>query len=276
MLNYNKSNSRFHSSSGIAIGPILFVIFVMAIIASAIASTTGAFSANANADKISNELVFQTNLIRNTIANCKMRFELGKGIGVGRKGQLCPNPSGGGYPMFLSEINPTNSDSNSSNVFVKDLMCSPLAQIIDDTGMCNVITSEELEALDLEHRGSAAVESIWRSEKSHLSIPLPIKGFKPWEYVNDIDNGGGVCFWTAPINPDSKNSGLVDGIMRAANKFRWSKTVAEGISNKSEVILSEVVISGNPDIPIEFLPPQKFIVWLVPPKEGQVDAGCAP
>ncbi|MCL2473688.1 MAG: hypothetical protein FWF23_02115 [Alphaproteobacteria bacterium] len=259
---------KIKSNSGIAIGPILFVIFILAAIASAIAASSGSFSSVAGADKISNELAFQANLIRNMIANCKMRWELGKRGGAVRVGQLCPNPLGGGYPVFLDKIDdPDDSDSDADNIYVKDLMCSPLAQIIiNEHGECGVISASELEEMDI--KGSASVESIWRNERSHISVPLPIKGFHPWRYVNALDTNGGVCFWTAPLKPNPNNEALADGIMRAARKFRYSFSVEEGIDNKSGVVLSDPLAENSP---------QRFIVWLVPPDEKEhVDAGCDP
>ncbi len=63
---------RFAIQRGIAIGPILMVIALLAVIGGLLASGSGTFSSNASVDRIRTELRGQVNLIRSKIQECYM------------------------------------------------------------------------------------------------------------------------------------------------------------------------------------------------------------
>ena len=73
---------RFHPSAGIAIGPILFVLALLALLAAVVASGGGDFQVASGADRITADVVAQANLIRNTINNCNMQHTLNVSMNV--------------------------------------------------------------------------------------------------------------------------------------------------------------------------------------------------
>ncbi len=67
--------ARLHPSAGIAIGPILFVLALLGIIASALsAGSGGSLGSAAVSDRIGADVVSQANLIRSKILECHMQF----------------------------------------------------------------------------------------------------------------------------------------------------------------------------------------------------------
>ena len=228
------------SNAGIAIGPILFIVAIMAVIAVAVSSATGGFSTVLSADKIESEVFNQASLIRNKIIKCKAEFDLRRNLSSFSGKQLCPNPDGGGFPVSLEE-----------GSRIDELMCSSLVQVLKDSGgECCFWQDDGCENLNVVSIG----DSIWEDAVP----PSGMSGFKPWKYINDIKNGGGICFW---IEANFKNDTVSEGFARAALKFRHSNSVADGIANYSEVIVSA----------------DKFIMWIVPPAdEFKVNANCTP
>lgn len=69
-------NARFSSSSGIAIGPILFVLAILALLAAVIAAGGSDFQVAGGADRITADIKAQANLIRNTINDCNLQYSL--------------------------------------------------------------------------------------------------------------------------------------------------------------------------------------------------------
>ena len=259
MRNYKiESSSRFHSSSGIVIGPILFVIFLLGILTVAVASSPNNFGIILSVDKITNEVYTQANLIRNTIIKCKTEFDIRRNLASFGEKQLCPRPKGGGYPLSL--------DVGSS---IEDLRCSSLAQAIRDTGECGFFIND---AFVSDSNPSEIGASIWASGTDDIIPPTGInKEFTEWKYVNDMENGGGVCFWIAPRNPDTSNPAFIEGLQRAADKFRRAKTMDGSIDNNIDNNIknnSEVIFDPS-------APSQKFIFWLVPPSAG-INPNCEP
>jgi hypothetical protein len=63
-------NSRFSSQAGIAIGPILFVIALMAVIGIAMSSSNNFTTSTITPDRVSADIKSQANLIRNKILEC--------------------------------------------------------------------------------------------------------------------------------------------------------------------------------------------------------------
>lgn len=66
--------NRFSSQAGIAIGPILFVIALLGILATVIASGFGDFGQASVSDRVYNDIVSQANLIRTKINECNIKY----------------------------------------------------------------------------------------------------------------------------------------------------------------------------------------------------------
>ena len=101
-------------SAGIAIGPILFVIALLAVLAAVMASGGSDFQVASGADRITADLVAQANLIRNTINQCNMQYSL----------SMSENP--GMTPVNADPPGPYPSSANSGTA-VSALVCDPLA-----------------------------------------------------------------------------------------------------------------------------------------------------
>lgn len=67
---YPANNRKLAGNAGIAIGPILFVIALLAVIAMVVAAGTGDFGTASNADRIAADVATQANLIRSKITEC--------------------------------------------------------------------------------------------------------------------------------------------------------------------------------------------------------------
>ncbi len=72
---------RFSTTAGIAIGPILFVIAILALLAAVMASGGSEFQVASSADRITSDIVSQTNLIRSTITQCNLQYQMALSIG---------------------------------------------------------------------------------------------------------------------------------------------------------------------------------------------------
>jgi len=66
--------SRLSSDSGIAIGPILFIIALLGILAALMASGGGEFTSASTIDRVTTDIVSQANLIRSKINECNLMY----------------------------------------------------------------------------------------------------------------------------------------------------------------------------------------------------------
>jgi len=89
---------RFHRQSGIAIGPILFVLALLGIIAAVMATDSGNMGSAAREDSITAQISTQANLIRSKFAECNSiqgTWPAGDGTGTAVSAVTCPgDPSG--------------------------------------------------------------------------------------------------------------------------------------------------------------------------------------
>ena len=99
---------KFHPSAGIAIGPILFMISMLAVLAMVMSSGGGGFQTVGITDRIANDIAAQTNLIRSTINNCNLEYTLAVSTGS-------VATSADPYP-----------DSIAAGTNVKALVCEPM------------------------------------------------------------------------------------------------------------------------------------------------------
>lgn len=93
------TRQSFAPNAGIAIGVILFVIALLAILAAVIAAGTGSFGTAAVVDRINADITTQANLIRSKIIECNTMYGT--------------NANGDGYP-----------DSGGTNTDVANLNCT--------------------------------------------------------------------------------------------------------------------------------------------------------
>jgi hypothetical protein len=149
---------RFPSDAGIAIGPILFVIALLGILATAMSVGTGDFGTATVADRVYNDVMSQGNLVRVKINECNMKYGT--------------NNNGDGWPAS----DPTNGTP------VCALACEGDPSTAETGTDCagNAIT----------------MQNIWSGMRPTL-LPPPTGGFAQWYYMN-AGASGGRCIWTEP------------------------------------------------------------------------------
>ncbi|MDE2028969.1 MAG: hypothetical protein KGI97_00225 [Alphaproteobacteria bacterium] len=68
---------KFPPSAGIAIGPILFILALLALIAVVMSSSGGGnFQVASGADRIATDITSQANLVRSTINQCNLNYQM--------------------------------------------------------------------------------------------------------------------------------------------------------------------------------------------------------
>jgi hypothetical protein len=161
---------RFPSDSGIAIGPILFVIALLALIGTVLAAGTGGFGTATVADRVYNDMYSQANLIRTKINECNIKY-----LTSGTNGDGYPSSAGTGTQVcaLTCEGDVNNSESGT-----------------DCAG--NSLTSQNL----------------WFGIRPTV-LPPPTAGMNQWYYIN-AGASGGRCIWTQPSSAISAgiNEGL--------------------------------------------------------------------
>ena len=95
----NLRRQNFSSRDGIAIGPILFVIAVLGILATVIAANMGQMSSTGITDRVAADTGSQANLIRTKILECNERF--------GTDRNFDGYPDSGGVPINVSAVSCT-------------------------------------------------------------------------------------------------------------------------------------------------------------------------
>lgn len=210
----------FPSQSGIAIGPILFVIAILALLAAVISAGFGDFGVAGITDRVSAEVQSQASLIRTKINECNLKYGTANNYD--------------GFP-----------DSGGAPILVKNLDC----------------------AGDVS---SGLSTNLWSGARA-TTLPPPTMGFGDWNYINTNAAGmsgtpmGGRCIWIEPNgkNPSS-NSGIVQGLTKAASKFTHQTTCSDAAScGQTEVIYDPASAS------------QKFALWISVPT-GAPDSNCMP
>lgn len=207
------------AQSGIAIGPILFVIAILALLAAVISAGFGDFGVASTADRVAADVQSQANLIRAKINECNIKYGT--------------NANYDGYPA---------SDATNGTV-VSALNCAG-----DPAGQQN----------------------LWSGART-TSLPPPTTGFNNWFYINTNGAGlggpatGGRCMWITPsVNNPSGNSGIIQGLSKAASKFTNQTTCSDAATcSTAEVIYNPASSS------------QKFVLWITPPT-GTPSSKCLP
>jgi hypothetical protein len=214
-----QKHPRFHSQAGIAIGPILFVIALLGILAVVISSDRGGFGTAIVSDRITADIQSQASLIRTKIIECNIKYGT--------------NLNGDGYPA-----------SDTSN-------------------------GTAVSALNCEG-DPAGLQNLWNGSRATV-LPPPTGGFSSWTYINTNGSGlggtatGGRCIWIVPTLPNpSGNSGLVDGLKKAADKFTHQTTCTNATTCGATEVLYDPSSAS-----------QKFVLWISIPT-GNPDSHCLP
>jgi hypothetical protein len=149
---------RLSPTAGIAIGPILFVLALLGILASVISSGSGGSSLGtaANMDRVAADIVSQANLIRSKILECQMQYLVN-----GRTYASAP---------CANDAYPCSDQTNGTLVSALTCPNDPLV--------------------------SGNEQSLWTGLRVSM-LPPPTKGFNDWRYMNAGESGGR-CIWTTP------------------------------------------------------------------------------
>jgi len=153
--------NRFPSNAGIAIGPILFMLAVLGVIAAVVSAGGGSGLGSAGvADRITADVVGQANLIRSKIGECYMQYIV----------------NGTNYATAapcLNDAYPCSDQTNGTDVAALTCPNDPLT-------------------------GGGDQQSLWTGLR-FASLPIATKGFANWTYINAGESGGR-CIWTAPAS----------------------------------------------------------------------------
>ncbi len=141
---------RLSRNAGIAIGPILFVIAILGVLAMAMSSSIGSFGTAGVSDRVTADVVSQAQLIRAKINECELQYEVN---GVDNSAAPC---AGDRYPC----------SDQTNGTLVSALTCPN-------------------DPLD----GSNNQRNIWTGGRA-TQLPPPTKGFSDWQYMNGGAVGG--------------------------------------------------------------------------------------
>jgi len=110
---------RFSSEAGIAIGPILFVIAILGVLAALMSSSGGGFGVASVADRVSADIVTQTNLIRSKINECNLLY------GTNNNGDGWPSSNAAG--TLVSALECEGDQATDKNIWtgVRALLLPP-------------------------------------------------------------------------------------------------------------------------------------------------------
>ena len=201
---------RFSSTAGIAIGPILFVIALLGILAAVAGAGMGSFGAATTADRVTADITTQANLIRSKINECNMQWLANNG--------LVNNASA---PPFNSPAvcanDPYPCSDQSAGTAVTDLTCP----------------GDSLDA-------GGNQQNMWTGPRNAL-LPPPTSGFTAWKYLNK-ETTSWRCIWTTNNN---SNTGVGTGLAKAASKFSSQEASHINNGNSQKFIVCITLPSGS-------------------------------
>jgi hypothetical protein len=198
---------RFTQDSGIAIGPILFVIALLGILAAVIAAGTGDFGTASVADRVYNDVYSQANLIRTKINECNLKYGTSAG--------------GDGYPAV-------NDDTVGAPVC--SLTC------VGDPSTAEV-------GLDCAGNGMTE-QNLWFGIRP-TQLPPPTSGFQQWWYTN-AGASGGRCIWTQPTSTPA-SQGVIAGLTHAAQQFSSQEVVYNPAGTSQRFVIWLTMPTGTQD-----------------------------
>lgn len=203
--------SRLSPQSGIAIGLILFVLAIIAVMSVAF-SVTGAFTGSTlTPDRISTELKAQAALIRSRIMDCYNNGLQGKivecsgNVDLGGGSYSRVGCGSGKYPTDTTAFYPVSTGSGTA-----------------------------IEALDCPSFGAGAT-NLW-SGQTNLFVPPPPSGLDHWYYVNAGDTGGR-CIRIQPSTGNTTDSGIKQGIAIAADNYTSLEKVYDSAGASQRLII---------------------------------------
>ena len=106
---FRPQSPRFSAQAGIALGPILFILAILAIIGAVLASGGGGFSVAGVADRVKADIVSQANLIRAKIYECNLMY--------GTNGNGDGYPDSGGVSVAIKNVNCTGDPAGLQNIW---------------------------------------------------------------------------------------------------------------------------------------------------------------
>jgi hypothetical protein len=191
----------FPSNAGFAIGPILFVIALLGLLAMVVSAGTGTFGTAGTTDRVTADVGSQANLIRTKIEECYMQSLSADPVNVINNSTAPCAGSQTTCPAACSG-DPYPCSDQTNGTLVKNLTCpgDPLSGTVQP--------------------------NLWTGPRSS-QLPPPTPGFSEWKYfdgratANPGVSGGEKCIWTIPSNP---SQGIVSGLTRAASKFSSQET----------------------------------------------------
>jgi len=222
-MRHRHADSRPSPQAGFAIGALLFVVALLALLGIVIAAGGGGFSNAGMADRITPNITQQANLIRSVVNQCNIQFLAARAL-CNTTG-TCPSCTlitGASCSVTVTNTDPY-PQSTGSGTAVGSLVCDP-----------------------------AGGQSLW----TQTLMPQPTSGFTNWTYYDGQDSGGR-CIWIepSPVGPNySGNTGIVQGLTRAANNFSngtsfssANEVVYDPASTSQKFLMWITVPTGTPD-----------------------------
>jgi hypothetical protein len=193
---------RFHSTAGIAIGPILFVIALLGILAMAMAAGSGGFGSAGVADRVTADIVSQVNLIRGQINGCQLQYIT------------------------------TAVDNSTAAPWASVTACAydhwPCSDQTNGTAVINLTCPGD------PLTSGSQQPNLWTGPRAAL-LPQPTQGFNAWTYINAGDTHGR-CIWTTPVSVGGTSNG--QGLARAAAKFSSQESAYNATTQKFVVFIT--------------------------------------
>ncbi len=201
MLQLDSKASATHrasSEAGIAIGVVLFVIALLAVISVAMTAGNNTVGSTIVADTVRNNIRTQANLVRSKILECNQySFDRGE---LGDK-----------YPY--ADANGTSFGAVAQPV--EDLHC--MAFVAEGTSLPDTRTS------------------LWAGAHA-ATLPAPSPGFEKWYYVN-AGNSGGRCIRIQPNAGNANDVGVKTGLAQVFSAFSSQEVVYDSNSTSQRFIL---------------------------------------
>lgn len=201
-------NNRAPSDAGIAIGVVLFVIALLAVLAIAMSSGSNTVGSTVVTDRVRSDVKTQANLIRAKIMECNQYSA--------ERGEL-----GDKYPYS----NASGTSFSTTPQLVSSLNC--LAFVSETTTLPSGLTH------------------LWTGAHQATLGP-PSNGLDEWYYVN-AGSVGGRCIRIQPLAGSVNDTGIRTGLSQAFSAFSSQEGIYAPGSSSQRFILWITAPSGTPD-----------------------------
>lgn len=197
---------RASSEAGIAIGVILFVVALLAVIGVSMSAGSNTVGSTIVSDTVRNNIKSQANLIRSKILECNQySFDRGE---LGDK-----------YPYAGAN----GASFGATPQLVEDLHC--MAFVAEGTTLPDTRTS------------------LWSGAHA-ATLPPPSPGFDKWVYVNAGPTGGR-CIRVQPNAGNANDVGIKTGLAQVQGAFSSQEVVYDPNSSSQRFILWITAPSGT-------------------------------